>query len=93
MAFRQALTTLSRRAIAGGAGRLAPLAAAATQGPSALAEALGSGSAGSMTMLSHWPQSRPYASAEAVKEREESLPETTGWGSTRVGSLLQAKVS
>lgn len=92
MSFRHALVSVSRRALAGGAGRLAPLAAAATQGPGALGEALASGSASS-GMLSHWPQSRPFASAEAVKEREESLPETTGWGSTRVGSLLQAKVS
>lgn len=85
MALRQALCALGRRSLQSGALRLAPLAAATTQAASALTPAPASGA---------WsaPSRGMSAAAEAVAEREAKLPETTGWGSTRVGALLKAKV-
>lgn len=59
-------------------------------------QALGGTSAGLAPLAAAAPAAllalRPY-SAQAVAAREEKLPETTGWGSTRVGSVLKAKAS
>lgn len=84
MALRQAMASLAGRVSP--SLRLAPLAAACTQIMPSLA-AQGPAAAGA------WAPTLPrFLTAEAVAEREAKLPETTGWGSTRVGSLLKAKV-
>lgn len=85
MAMRQALASLGRRSLTSGAMRLPALAAACTQAPTMI-EGLAANAWASYT------PSRGL-SAEAVAEREKGLPETTGWGSTRVGGLLKAKAS